>query len=129
MCRVQQKGAHLECTYFLDRFCDNTWPQMRHFDLGLQEMFLIEMSYNNWWLEATALSFGDKPFEQGDAIAIQAAEMKATRTNEITPCGVTSMPQSAANENKTTLYDTLAVINFCSLLICLIMMTSSHGWC
>lgn len=68
-------------------------------------------------LEATALSIGDKPIDQSDAAAIQAAEMRATGTNEITPGGVAAMAQSAADvnprvmldENKTTLSDVLAV--------------------
>ncbi|GMY16689.1 late embryogenesis abundant protein D-34 [Fagus crenata] len=67
-------------------------------------------------LEATALSIGDKPIDQSDAAAIQAAEMRATGTNEITPGGVAAMAQSAADvnprvmldENKTTLSDVLA---------------------
>ncbi|XP_075640408.1 LOW QUALITY PROTEIN: late embryogenesis abundant protein D-34 [Castanea sativa] len=68
-------------------------------------------------LEATALSCGDKPVDQGDAVAIQAAEMRATGTNEITPGGVASMAQYSAadvnrrimrDENKTTLCDVLA---------------------
>ncbi|KAK7840424.1 late embryogenesis abundant protein d-34 [Quercus suber] len=66
--------------------------------------------------EATTLSCGYKSVDQGDAVAIQAAEMRAIGTNEITPSGVASMAQSAANvnprimrdKNKTTLYDVLA---------------------
>ncbi|KAK7814162.1 late embryogenesis abundant protein d-34 [Quercus suber] len=50
-------------------------------------------------LEAAALSCGDKPVIQGGAAAIQAAEMRATRTNEITPGGVASMAQYAADIN------------------------------
>ena len=75
--------------------------------------------------EATTPSFDDKSVDQGDAVAIQVVEMRATGTNEITPSGVASMAQSATNvnprimrdKNKTTLYDVLAVINFCALLI------------
>ncbi|KAK9984221.1 hypothetical protein SO802_033746 [Lithocarpus litseifolius] len=68
-------------------------------------------------LEATALSCGDKLVDQGDAVAIQAAEMRATGTNEITPGGVASMAHLLLiltlnlimhDENKTTLCDVLA---------------------
>ena len=47
-------------------------------------------------LEATAHTVGDKPVEQSDAAAIQAAEMRATGRNEITPGGLAAMAQSAA---------------------------------
>lgn len=50
-------------------------------------------------LEATAHTVGDKPVEQSDAAAIQAAEMRATRRNEVTPGGVAAMAQSAAAYN------------------------------
>lgn len=66
-------------------------------------------------LEASALSAGDKPVDQSDAAAIQAAEVRATGRNVITPGGVASAAQSAANRNaqimrdadKTTLADVL----------------------
>ncbi|XP_028792260.1 late embryogenesis abundant protein D-34-like [Neltuma alba] len=50
-------------------------------------------------LEATAHTVGDKPVEQSDAAAIQAAEMRATGRNEITPGGLAAMAQSAAAYN------------------------------
>ena len=50
-------------------------------------------------LEATAHTVGDKPVEQSDAAAIQAAEMRATERNEITPGGLAAMAQSAAAYN------------------------------
>ncbi|KAF9606225.1 hypothetical protein IFM89_023808 [Coptis chinensis] len=50
-------------------------------------------------LEATALAAGDKPVDQGDVAAIQAAEVRATRRNVITPGGVGAMAQSAATMN------------------------------
>lgn len=50
-------------------------------------------------LEATAHTAGDKPVEQSDAAAIQAAEVRATGTNEIAPGGLAAMAQSAANYN------------------------------
>lgn len=71
-------------------------------------------------LEATALSAGDKPVDQSDAAAIQAAEIRATRDNKIIPGGVAATAQSAAtlnartmpDENKTKLSDVLAVTYF-----------------
>ncbi|MED6159779.1 hypothetical protein PIB30_045383 [Stylosanthes scabra] len=68
-------------------------------------------------LEATALApTGDKPVDQSDAAAIQAAEMRATGKNEIQPGGLAAAAQSAATRNsrtmgdfqKTTLSDVLA---------------------
>ncbi|CAK7346566.1 unnamed protein product [Dovyalis caffra] len=51
-------------------------------------------------LEATARSAaGDKPVDQSDAAAIQAAEMRATGTYEVLPGGVAAQAQSAANRN------------------------------
>ncbi|XP_057507939.1 late embryogenesis abundant protein D-34-like [Actinidia eriantha] len=50
-------------------------------------------------LEATALSAGDKPVDQSDAAAIQAAEMKASGTNEIAPGGVGATAQSEVTRN------------------------------
>ena len=75
-------------------------------------------------LEASALTRGgDKPVDQSDAAAIQAAEMRATGKNEIVPGGLAATAQSAATKNartmadlqKTTLSDVLAVILFLSL--------------
>ncbi|XP_054799724.1 late embryogenesis abundant protein D-34 [Prosopis cineraria] len=55
-------------------------------------------------LEASALSeAGDKPMDQSDAAAIQAAEMRATGRNQITPGGVAATAQSAATRNARTL--------------------------
>ncbi|GFZ13618.1 seed maturation protein [Actinidia rufa] len=56
-------------------------------------------------LEATALSAGDKPVDQSDAAAIQAAEMRATGTNEISPGGVGATAQSAATRNVRAMRD------------------------
>ncbi|XP_040989557.1 late embryogenesis abundant protein D-34-like [Juglans microcarpa x Juglans regia] len=66
-------------------------------------------------LEATAQSSGNKPVDQSDAAAIQAAEVRATGTNVITPGGLAATAQSAANynarvdrdENKIKLSDVL----------------------
>ncbi|XP_038899811.1 late embryogenesis abundant protein D-34-like [Benincasa hispida] len=66
-------------------------------------------------LEASAVSVGDKPVDQSDAAAIQAAEVRATGKNEIIPGGIGAEAQSAAtlntqamrDENKTTLGDIL----------------------
>ncbi|KAG7014451.1 hypothetical protein SDJN02_24628, partial [Cucurbita argyrosperma subsp. argyrosperma] len=66
-------------------------------------------------LEASAISAGDKPIDQSDAAAIQAAEVRATGKNEITPGGIGAEAQSAASLNtramrdqdKTTLGDIL----------------------
>ncbi|CAK9309978.1 unnamed protein product [Citrullus colocynthis] len=66
-------------------------------------------------LEASAVSAGDKPINQSDAAAIQAAEVRATGKNEIIPGGIGAEAQSAAtlntramrDEDKTTLGDIL----------------------
>ncbi|KAK9671943.1 hypothetical protein RND81_12G065600 [Saponaria officinalis] len=50
-------------------------------------------------LEAVAATTGDKPVEQSDAAAIQAAEVRATGSNVITPGGLASFAQSAASMN------------------------------
>ncbi|XP_057466836.1 late embryogenesis abundant protein D-34-like [Actinidia eriantha] len=50
-------------------------------------------------LEATARTAGNKPVDQSDAAAIQAAEARATGTHFITPGGVAADAQSAADFN------------------------------
>ena len=68
-------------------------------------------------LETTAMTAGEKPVEQSDAAAIQAAEVRATRTNEVPPGGVSAQAQSAATantrvmreEDKVKLRDVLSV--------------------
>ncbi|CAH2053017.1 unnamed protein product [Thlaspi arvense] len=50
-------------------------------------------------LEATAKTAGDKPVDQSDAAAIQAAEVRASGSNVIAPGGVAASAQSAANHN------------------------------
>ncbi|KAK6940796.1 Late embryogenesis abundant protein, SMP subgroup domain [Dillenia turbinata] len=67
-------------------------------------------------LEATTMSAGDKPIDQSDAAAIQAAEVRATGVNVITTGGVAAQAQSAAvanahtmrDKDKTTLSDVLS---------------------
>ncbi|KAJ7972775.1 Late embryogenesis abundant protein D-34 [Quillaja saponaria] len=54
-------------------------------------------------LEATALSAGDKPVKQTDAAAIQAAEVRATGSDEIPSAGIGAMAQSAATLNTRTM--------------------------
>ncbi|MCL7030348.1 hypothetical protein MKW94_010591 [Papaver nudicaule] len=56
-------------------------------------------------LEATALTAGDKPVDQSDAAAIQAAEVRATGRNVITPGGVAAAAQAAATHNARVLRD------------------------
>ena len=68
-------------------------------------------------LEASAQSAGNKAVDQSDASAIQAAEMRATGTNVITPGGIAATAQSAAtynaqiarDEDKIKLRDVLTV--------------------
>ncbi|CAK8571928.1 unnamed protein product [Lathyrus sativus] len=69
-------------------------------------------------LEASALTgAGDKPLDQSDAAAIQAAEMRATGKNQTEPGGLGAIAQSAATRNtrtmpdlqKTTLADVVSV--------------------
>ncbi|KAA8548647.1 hypothetical protein F0562_000331 [Nyssa sinensis] len=50
-------------------------------------------------LEATAQTAGNKPVDQSDAAAIQAAETRATGSNVVTPGGVAATAQSAATFN------------------------------
>ncbi|KAK8972078.1 hypothetical protein V6N11_061886 [Hibiscus sabdariffa] len=67
-------------------------------------------------LEATALTAGKKPVEWSDAVAIQAAEVRATGRTSIMPGGVAAAAQSAAtlnaratrDEDKTKLANILA---------------------
>ncbi|KAK9079740.1 hypothetical protein SSX86_001413 [Deinandra increscens subsp. villosa] len=67
-------------------------------------------------LEAAAMSAGEKPVEQSDAAAIQAAEVRATGRMQVTPGGVAAKAQAAASQNvramrdedKTKLGDVLA---------------------
>ncbi|KAJ4840005.1 hypothetical protein Tsubulata_048992 [Turnera subulata] len=68
-------------------------------------------------LEATAVSpAGNKPVDQGDAAAIQAAEARVTGLKEVLPGGLGAQAQSAANRNpratrdedKTTIGDVVA---------------------
>ncbi|XP_030543436.1 late embryogenesis abundant protein D-34-like [Rhodamnia argentea] len=51
-------------------------------------------------LEAVALTVGGKPVEQSDAAAIQAAEVRATGSNVISPGGLAASAQSAAAHNE-----------------------------
>jgi len=68
-------------------------------------------------LEAAAMTAGDKPVDQSDASAIQAAEIRATGINENLPGGVAAAAQAAASanvrimrdEDKTKLGDVLSV--------------------
>ncbi|KAK6120075.1 hypothetical protein DH2020_046205 [Rehmannia glutinosa] len=56
-------------------------------------------------LEATALSAGDKPIDQSDAAAIQAAEVRATGLGHLVPGGIGAEAQSAAVRNVQTARD------------------------
>ncbi|XP_059294135.1 late embryogenesis abundant protein D-34-like [Lycium ferocissimum] len=56
-------------------------------------------------LEATAQTIPAKPVDQCDAAAIQAAEIRATGSNVITPGGVAATAQSAAAYNETMMRD------------------------
>ncbi|KAK9079733.1 hypothetical protein SSX86_001406 [Deinandra increscens subsp. villosa] len=50
-------------------------------------------------LEAAAMSTGEKPVEQSDAAAIQAAEVRATGRMQVTPGGVAAKAQAASSQN------------------------------
>ncbi|KAK3190058.1 hypothetical protein Dsin_029619 [Dipteronia sinensis] len=52
-------------------------------------------------LEATAQTASDKPVDQSDAAAIQAAEVRATGSNVIIPGGLAASAQSAAAHNES----------------------------
>ncbi|XP_010256052.1 PREDICTED: late embryogenesis abundant protein D-34 [Nelumbo nucifera] len=56
-------------------------------------------------LEASAISAGDKPVDQSDAAAIQAAEARASRQNITAPGGIAATAQSAASMNARTMRD------------------------
>ncbi|PWA39982.1 seed maturation protein [Artemisia annua] len=56
-------------------------------------------------LEAAAISAGEKPIEQSDAAAIQAAEIRATGRKQITPGGVAAKAQAAVSQNARTMRD------------------------
>ena len=68
-------------------------------------------------LEATAHTAGDKPVDESDAAAIQAAEVRATGSNVVIPGGLAASAQSAAafnagvskDEDKIKLKDILIV--------------------
>lgn len=51
-------------------------------------------------LAATALTAGEKPVEQSDAAAIQAAEARATSCSIVNPGGLAATAQSAASANE-----------------------------
>ncbi|XP_022727870.1 late embryogenesis abundant protein D-34-like [Durio zibethinus] len=62
--------------------------------------------------ETAAFSAADKPVDQSDAAAIQAAEMRATRSNQILPGGIASEAQSAATRNsRTMLFENQATLS------------------
>lgn len=69
-------------------------------------------------LEATAFSAGNKPIDESDAAAIQAAEIRATGLGHAVPGSVVAEAQSAAaynarkmrDEDMTKLGDVLIVI-------------------
>ncbi|KAI3773075.1 hypothetical protein L6452_04273 [Arctium lappa] len=54
-------------------------------------------------LEASAISAGEKPVEQSDAAAIQAAEIRATGRMQVIPGGVAAKAQAAASQNARTM--------------------------
>ncbi|KAF8388071.1 hypothetical protein HHK36_026737 [Tetracentron sinense] len=56
-------------------------------------------------LEASALTAGEKAVDQSDAAAIQAAEVRATGRNVITPGGIAAIAQSVATLNARTMRD------------------------
>ncbi|KAF5801270.1 putative Late embryogenesis abundant protein, SMP subgroup [Helianthus annuus] len=56
-------------------------------------------------LEAAGLSAAEKPVEQSDAAAIQAAEVRATGRMEVMPGGVAAKAQGAASQNARTMCD------------------------
>ncbi|TXG72063.1 hypothetical protein EZV62_000642 [Acer yangbiense] len=56
-------------------------------------------------LEATAQTAIDKPVDQSDAAAIQAAEVRATGSNVIIPGGLAASAQSAAAHNESVYRD------------------------
>ncbi|KAL7589413.1 late embryogenesis abundant protein D-34 [Lactuca sativa] len=56
-------------------------------------------------LEAAAISAGEKPVDQSDAAAIQAAEVRATGRMQVVPGGVAAKAQAAASQNARTMRD------------------------
>lgn len=80
-------------------------------------------------LEAATHTAGNKPVDQSDAAAIQAAEVRATGTNIMTPGGLASLAQSAASFNvsltkddeKVKLTDVLSVRTFFQVKSCILL--------
>lgn len=56
-------------------------------------------------LEATAVVIGNKPVDQSDAAAIQAAEVRATGRGQVIPGGISAEAQAAANQNAQLVRD------------------------
>lgn len=56
-------------------------------------------------LESTVISAGNKPVDQSDATAIQAAEMRATGRDGVVPGGIAAQSQSAATANTRLILD------------------------
>ncbi|CAI9297247.1 unnamed protein product [Lactuca saligna] len=56
-------------------------------------------------LEAAAISAGEKPIDQSDAAAVQAAEVRATGRMQVVPGGVAAKAQAAASQNARTMRD------------------------
>ncbi|MFS7898855.1 putative Late embryogenesis abundant protein, SMP subgroup [Helianthus anomalus] len=56
-------------------------------------------------LQAAALSAAEKPVEQSNAAAIQAAEVRATGRMQVIPGGVAAKAQGAASQNARTRHD------------------------
>ncbi|KAI3773243.1 hypothetical protein L1987_47768 [Smallanthus sonchifolius] len=56
-------------------------------------------------LEAAAISAGEKPVEESDAAAIQAAEVRATGRMQATPGGLAAKALGAASQNARTMRD------------------------
>ncbi|XP_022760033.1 late embryogenesis abundant protein D-34-like [Durio zibethinus] len=54
-------------------------------------------------LETASFSAADRPIDRSDAAAIQAAEVRATRSNEVMPGDIASEAQSLATRNSQTL--------------------------
>lgn len=85
-------------------------------------------------LEATALTSWNRPVDQSDAAAIQAAEVRATGRGDVMPGGIGAEAQAAAtlntqimrDEDKTKLGDVLVVCYLIPLSLSLLFYETGY---
>ncbi|VFQ86206.1 unnamed protein product [Cuscuta campestris] len=93
---VEAIGPDVVGTYVRE---DNTRVRRERSPMGPPQGVVSDKITIGEALEATAISAGDKPVDQSDAAAIQAAEARATGLGEILPGGIGAEAQRAATRN------------------------------